>query len=194
MFSLFIFSVLLVLVECASIEPDAIHEYFLVDEPPTIFMILLVISGIYIVLKGSQALFTTTLIHIVGVSISGMGLFVLVTSYKNYDYLFPFMPNGITEDFLLAVVKLIGAYASITIILPFLPRVSEKKNILKYTVIGILFVAQNQVVSMIGTITTFSLPWLNSMFYPKLLQTQLVSHFDFMEAGELFVLYQLVGG
>ncbi len=194
MFSMFTVSVLLVLVECSSIEPSAMHDHFLLDESSTIFMLFLIIAGLYIALLGSQAVIATTIIHIIGISLSGMGLFILLARYKNYDYLFPLMANGITGDFILAVIKLIGAFSSITIILPFLSRVSDKENILKYTVLGTLFVAQNQVVSMIGTIATFSLPWLNSMFYPKLLQTQLVSHFDFMEAGELFVLYQLVGG
>jgi len=194
MLSFFIVSVLLVLLECVSIEPSAMHEHFLIDQPPGLFMVSFIAAGLYISLKGTQTVISTTLIHITGVSISGMGLFVLVAHYKNYDYLFPLMADGITSDFVLAVIKLLGAYSSIAIILPLLSRVSDKENILKHTLLGTLFVAQNQVISMIGTISTFSLPWLNAMFYPKLLQTQLVSHFDFMEAGELFVLYQLVGG
>lgn len=190
----FLLSVILSLVECASVEPSAMHENFLLKTPIVTFIAVLMIVGMYIATRGYQAVITTTLIHVVGIATSGMGLFVLVSTYKNYDYLFPVMADGITFEFLLAVIKLIGAYGSITIILPFLSQVYDKENILKYIIIGTLFVAQNQIVSMIGTITTFSLPWLNIMFYPKLLQTQLVSQFDFMEAGELFVMYQLVGG
>lgn len=190
----FLLSVLLHLVECAAVEPSAMHENFLLKTPAVVFIVAMMAVGTYIATLGSQAVIATTLIHIAGIATSGIGLFVLVSTYKNYDYLFPIMVNGITSEFLIAVIKLIGAYGSITIILPFLSQVCDKENMLKYTIIGTLFVAQNQVVTMIGTITTFSLPWLNTMFYPKLLQTQLVSQFDFMEAGELFVMYQLVGG
>lgn len=194
MIILFLLSVLLHLVECASVEPSAMHENFLFKIPTVAFIAVLMIVGTYIATQGYQSVITTTLIHIAGIATSGMGLFVLVSTYKNYDYLFPIMADGISTEFLLAVIKLMGAFGSITIILPFLSQVYDKENIFKYTIIGILFVAQNQVVTMIGTIATFSLPWLNAMFFPKLLQTQLVSQFDFMEAGELFVMYQLVGG
>ncbi|HWR44287.1 endospore germination permease [Sporomusa sp.] len=194
MLSLFMLSVLLHLLESAAVESSAMHEQFLLNIPPTAFMAVLMTVGLYIATLGYQAVITTTIIHIAGIATSGMGLFILVAKYKNYDYIFPIMADGVTGDFAQAVLKLTGVYGSIAIILPFLSRVSDKANILKYTVLGTLFVAQNQVVSMIGTIATFSLPWLNAMFYPKLLQTQLVSHFDFMEAGELFVMYQIVGG
>ena len=194
MLIVFIVSLFLHLVESVAVEGSVMHEHFLINTPPSSFIGVLIIIGLFIATRGYQTVITTTIIHIAGIATSGMGLFALVAKYKNYDYLFPIMADGITMDFVLAVIQLMGAYGSITSILPLLSRLSDKQKALRYTILGTLFVAQNQVVSMIGTITTFSLPWLNAMFYPKLLQTQLVSHLDFMEAGELFVMYQIVGG
>jgi len=51
-----------------------------------------------------------------------------------------------------------------------------------------------EIIATTGVIATFDIARINHMAYPKLLQTQLVSHFRFLEAGELFVMLQIVGG
>ena len=51
-----------------------------------------------------------------------------------------------------------------------------------------------QIISIMGIITTFEIRYLNTMPYPKLLQTQLVELSRFMESGEFFVMLQILGG
>jgi len=53
---------------------------------------------------------------------------------------------------------------------------------------------QIEIVSMVGVLSTFGMDRLNNLIYPKLTQTQLVSHFGFLEAGELFVMLQVIAG
>jgi spore germination protein (amino acid permease) len=194
MLAVFVLSAALNLVECAAVEPSAMHTHFLMHTPQMGFALLMLLVGWFVATRSCQAVVIVAVIGIAGVALSGMNLYYFVAKYKNYDYLFPVMENGFTKEFALTVVKLLGAYGSVVMVLPYISRVADKEKLLKYTVLGMLFVAQNQIVCMMGSIATFSLPWLKSMVYPKLLQTQLVSHFDFMEAGELFVMYQVVGG
>jgi hypothetical protein len=57
-----------------------------------------------------------------------------------------------------------------------------------------LIVAQMEIVAMHGLITTFGPERSLNILYPKVIQTQLVSLFHFLESGEFFVLLQIVGG
>jgi hypothetical protein len=51
-----------------------------------------------------------------------------------------------------------------------------------------------EIISMTGVITTFGPDRAMNIWYPKLIQTQLVSYFGFLESGEFFVMLQIVGG
>ena len=51
-----------------------------------------------------------------------------------------------------------------------------------------------EIVSTAGILMTFTPERAISMNYPKLLQTQMVSYFQFLDFGELYVMLQIVGG
>ncbi len=51
-----------------------------------------------------------------------------------------------------------------------------------------------EIISTIGIIATFGADRGAVISYPKLIQTQEVSHFSFLESGEFFVMLQIVGG
>ena len=51
-----------------------------------------------------------------------------------------------------------------------------------------------EVFANIGVLTTFGVSRVLRINYPKLIQTQLVSYFSFIEGGEFFVMLQMVGG
>lgn len=65
---------------------------------------------------------------------------------------------------------------------------------IKNTVVGLIILIQMQIVSVTGLIMTFGPDRVNPMNYPKLIQTQLISYFQFMEFGELYVMLQILGG
>ena len=51
-----------------------------------------------------------------------------------------------------------------------------------------------EIFANIGVLSTFGVSRVLNINYPKLIQTQLVSYFDFLEVGEFFVMLQMVGG
>ncbi len=104
------------------------------------------------------------------------------------------MANGVTQSFILSIIKALGCYGSIAICIPFLSKVTNKSKITKHCIIAILIVIQMEIFANIGILSTFGVTRVLSINYPKLIQTQLVSYFDFIEGGEFYVMLQMVGG
>jgi spore germination protein (amino acid permease) len=191
---LYVFMLLITLVESAATESNSMHTNMLLDTPQWFFIVFFVLPGIYTVKKGKVAVVTVTCIGIILIMIAGINLAMLTAPYKKFEYLLPVFKNGITKGFLLSILQILGLYGNAAIILPFLAETKDTKKIVRDTLIGLLIVIQMQIVSITGIIMTFDINRANLISYPKLIQTQRVSLFDFLDAGELFVMLQIVGG
>ncbi|MBU3159929.1 endospore germination permease [Clostridium frigoris] len=191
---LFIITLILSLIESSSVEANALHVNMLSDTPTWFFLLFIVIPAIYITKKGTRAILIVTIIAISLIMVAGVNLAILTSKYKKLKYLLPIMANGITTSFILSIIKALGCYGSIAACIPFLSRVTNKSKIIKHCVIAILIVIQMEIFASIGLLSTFDVTRALTINYPKLIQTQLVSYFDFLEVGEFFVMLQMVGG
>lgn len=190
----FFITLVLTLAECSSVEANSMHINMLPNTPVWFFIICFIIPAIYTVLKGKNAIIIITVISITLIIISGCNLAVLTYKYKDFSLLFPIMSKGITNDFLLCILKTLGMYSGFAIILPYLTEMGNVNSLKKYVGWALLFVIQMEIFSTVGLISTFGVGRLNPIFYPKLIQTQLVDYFGFIESGELYVLLQMLGG
>lgn len=184
----------LTLIESSAVEANSMHTNMLLSTPQWFFLIFFIIPAIYTVKKGKVAIITVTIIGIVLIMIAGINLAILTAKYKKFQYLFPIFKDGITINFLITILKTFGLYGSIAVVLPYLCEIKDTKNIIKDSLIGLFILIQMQIVSVTGVIMTFGINRGNLISYPKLIQTQRVSLFDFLEMGELFVMLQIVGG
>ncbi|SCY06611.1 endospore germination permease [Alkaliphilus peptidifermentans] len=184
----------LTLVESAAVYSNALHNHLLMDTPVWFFLLLFLTSTLYTVKKDLVAIIIVTLIGIVLVTISGINLAILTVKYKEVAYLLPVFERGVTIGFIKSIGQILGLFAGVIVIFPLLKRLGDTKNLLLYVVIGLLFALQIHIVSLTGLFMTFDVHFINYMTYPNLFQTQLVSHFRFLEMGELFVMLQIVGG
>lgn len=191
---LFVLSLFFTLVECASIESNSMHVNIIFNAPPWFFIIFFVIPAIYTVSRGENAILIVCIIGIILVTISGINLAILTQKYKHFNYLLPIMNNGITFNFVVSVIKSFSYFANFSIILPILTEFSNKNSLRKSIGWTLLFIIQMEVFSTIGVLTTFGISRLNPIYYPKLVQTQLINYFGFLESGELYVLLQMLGG
>ncbi|MBU3213683.1 endospore germination permease [Clostridium estertheticum] len=191
---LFIITLIVTLIESSSVEANALHVNMLADTPAWFFLLFIAIPAIYITKKGTRAIIIITIIAISLIMMAGINLAILTAKYKKLKYLLPVMANGITTSFILSVIKALGCYGSIAISIPFLTRVTNKSKIIKHCVIALLIVIQMEIFANIGLLSTFDVTRTLTLNYPKLIQTQLVSYFDFLEVGEFFVMLQMVGG
>lgn len=191
---LFIVTLFLTLVESASVEANSMHTNMLLGTPSWMFLLFFIPPALYTVKKGIAAIITITLISMVLVSISGMNLSILTAPYKHFNFLFPILKDGVTKGLILSMLQILGVYGSVSIIFPYITDIKDRKNFIKYQMIAMIFVIQVEFVAMSGVLMTFNIDVLNTMSYPKLLQTQLISKYQFLEFGELFVMLQMVGG
>lgn len=191
---LFIATLFLTLVESASVEANSMHTNMIYEIKPWQYLLFFIPPALYTVKKGIAAVITITLISMVLVSLSGINLAILTAPYKHIDYIFPILGHGITQGMALAILQILGLYGCVSITFPYITDIKEKDRLIKHLTIAMLFVLQMEFVSMTGVIMTFEIDFLNTMSYPKLLQTQLISRLEFLEFGELFVMLQIVGG
>ncbi len=182
------------LVESAAVEANAMRTNMLQNTPIWFLILMFIPPAVYTVKKGKAAVLVVTIIAMVLVSISGMNLAVLTTKYKKTEYLLPILGNGITWGMGKAMIQMLGLFGCAAISFPYVKDLKETKKLVKHGMIAVLFVVQMEIVAMTGTIMTFEVDLVENMSYPKLLQTQLVDYFRFLESGELFVMLQIVGG
>lgn len=190
----FLLTLVLTLVECSSVEANSMHINMLPNTPIWFFILCFAIPAIYTILKGKNAIIIVTVISITIIILSGINLAILTFKYKNFSLLLPVMSKGITINFLLCILKTLGMYAGFAITIPFLTEINDAKKIKKYVLWALIFVIQMEIFSTMGLIATFGIARLNPIYYPKLIQTQLVDYFGFIESGELYVLLQMLGG
>lgn len=193
---LFIFTLLLTLIESSSIEANAMHQNMLLETPPWYILLFFIVVAIYSVSKGIPSIIIITILGIMFIMFAGINLGIMTIKYKESKYLFPILENGLDLNFWIATLKSLGTYAGVVIFLPFLVNIDEKEQhkLMKNSIIGLIIVIQMEIISMTGVITTFGPKRAMSIWYPKLIQTQLVSYFGFLESGEFFVMLQMVGG
>lgn len=191
---MFYICVFLTLLESTSVEADAMKYNFMLFNPIWGFLLSAVLVGLYVVVSGFRSVVITVCVGIIFISSSGVFLAALTQKYKDFTRLLPVFENGINRGFLLCIVKLVASLASFVIIIPLFKDVTDKKKLMKMSLIGFAFVAEVELFCMIGNITTFEPSLFNTYPFPKLIQTQRIRHFGVLEAGELFVMLQIIGG
>lgn len=192
---LFILTLFMTLIECASVEADSMHQNMLISTPKWFFMLYLIVPAIYVVNRNTVAIAIVAIVGIILIMIAGINLGFLTSGYKDIRMLLPIFEDGITPDFILAIIESLGLYGFISITLPYLSKVEDKRNrITRDSIIALIILIQMEIVSTAGILMTFTPKRAVSMNYPKLLQTQMVSYFQFLDFGELYVMLQIVGG
>lgn len=191
---LFALNLLMTLVESASIESNSMHTNMLLDTPTWFFLLFFIIPAAYTVARDKVSIVTVTMIGIILICMAGINLATLTAKYKRIDLLFPIFQNGVSTGFIISIFKIFGLYACISITLPYLSDIQDDKRLLKHSLIGMLIIAQMEIIAIAGVISSFEIEYLNTMAYPKLLQTQLVQYMRFLESGELYVMLQILGG
>ncbi len=191
---LFAITLFLSLVESASVEANSMHTNMLFEVPSWYILIFFVCPALYTIKKGKAALIITTVISMVLIIISGINLSILTIKYKKLYYLLPILKDGIRPDIIKSFLQFLGLYGCFTIAFAYIEDIQDKNKIVRTSLISLIFIIQMQIISIMGIITTFEIRYLNTMPYPKLLQTQLVELSGFMESGEFFVMLQILGG
>lgn len=191
---IYISTLIITLVECASVESDVMHQNILINTPHWYLILFFVAPVIYILGRNLTAIIILNIILITLIVLSGISLAILTANKHIFSLLFPVFQNGITKGFIICIIKTVGLYGCISITFPYLSKIDDKKDeMLRSIKWGLLFLIQMQILSIAHLIMTFG-PSIYSMNYPKIIQTRLISIMQFLEFGELYVLFQAVCG
>jgi spore germination protein (amino acid permease) len=191
---MFILTLFLTLIECTAVESNAMQTNIFLETPTWYLILFFVIPAIYTIKNGIVPLITVSIIGMILAMIAGINLVILTSKYKEYKLLLPVLAEGINPGFIKAVFKSLGFYGSLAIVFPYFGYVQKTKEIRKYAAIGLLFVMQMHIVATTGAITSFGSERVLNLSYPKLIQTQQINYFGFLESGEFFVMFQIIGG
>ena len=192
---LFILTSFLILIESAGIEADAMHNHMSIETPKWYYGVFFVLPAMYVVNKKISAIITISIVGIILISIAGINLGALTTADKKVELLFPIFENGITKGFLICILETLGLYGHLSIVFPYLSYIQDKRNKMTIAVVSaLIYLIQMEIVASMGILMTFTPERAITMNYPKLLQTQLVSFYQFFDFGELYVMLQTVGG
>jgi spore germination protein (amino acid permease) len=191
---MFILTLILTLIECAAVESNAMHTNIFLETPTWYLILFFIIPAIYTVKNGIVPVITVVIFGIILAIIAGINLIVLTAKYKEYKLLLPIMAEGINPGFIKAILKSLGFYGSLAIMFPFFGYIQKTKTIRRHAAIGLLFVMQMHIVAATGAITSFGAERVLNLAYPKLIQTQQINYFGFLESGEFFVMFQIIGG
>lgn len=191
---LFAFTLFLTLLECASVDPNLLHINILLDTPQWYFLIFLVVPAIYTLSKGENSILAVTLIGIAFILVSGTNLSILLFPYRKVEYILPILKNGLSTNLIICIIKSLGMYSGLAIVYPLIHKVSDKKKLGMPIIIAILILSEIQIFAATGLNMSFAAKRLNTIYYPRLIQTQIINYFNFIESGELYVLFQVIGG
>lgn len=192
--AIFACTLFLSMVECASVETSVIHVNLFIESPQWYILFFIVLPGLYTVKKGKNAVMVVIIMCMMISIINGINLYFLSYPFKKYRRLLPVFTHGIDLNFFIAVAKSLGLFSSAAISLTYLSQIKNTKKLRRCVLISIIFVIQMIIVSTNGVLTTFTIERANSISYPKLIQTQLISYFGFIASGEFYVIFQVLAG
>lgn len=192
--ALFAMGLFLSLIESVAVHSNVVHTNLFIESPTWYILLFIVLPGLYIVKNGKKSIMAVIMVCIIISIINGINLAILTERFKQYKRLFPVFEEGLNYSFILGIIKSLGLYSSVAISLPYISQVQKTKNIRRATFIGNVFVAQMIVIAIIGLMATFNVERANTLVYPKLIQTQLISYFGFIASGEFYVIFQVISG
>ncbi|AAK78620.1 spore germination protein (amino acid permease) [Clostridium acetobutylicum] len=190
----FAFTLILTLIECSASESSMLGVNILDKTPPWYFILFFIVPATYVILHGENSMLILTIVGIFFIFISGCNLSVLLFAYRKIEYILPIMKHGVNKNFITCVFKGLAMFSGFGIIIPFIYKVKSREEIKKPILIAWILIAQIQVFATSGLLMTIAAPRVVAAYYPRLLQTQLVNYFNFIESGELYVLFQVIGG
>lgn len=188
------FSLLILSLESAAVEASIVHTGLFIYTPVWFIIFLFILPSFFLLAKDLKTILIFILVAS-GLWIFGLGgLFILVEKYKNFDYILPVLGDGISKNFFVTTLMILGSLSSFTAILPYLKYIEDRRNLRKHTMIATIICTVIVSFSILGTISFFGPVRAANIFYPELIQSQRVEVYNFIEFGEFFFVIQTTLG
>lgn len=193
LFLLFI-NAILVLCECSSLEANTLNNNILVDTPVWFFLIFFLIATIYAVSKGKDAVLIITILATLLIFFANIISMILLIKSMDFSYLPPIIENGFFHNLGCAIFKFISLFSFIIFMFPYIEDMTGKEKLKKNIFIAIIIIGLIEAFSLFQMLTTLGVQRQSNIYYPKLIQTQLIDYFGFLENGEIYIIFEIIGG
>jgi hypothetical protein len=180
------------MIESAAAETSVIHYNLFIESPIWYILLFIIPSGIYVVMKGKNALMAALILCMLISIVNGVFIYFLTYSNRKYELLFPVFENGLSFKFFIATVKVLGLYASASIALPCLSLLEKTRRLRPLAFASNVFVAQMNIIAITGIFSTFVPERSSKIIFPKIIQSQLAMPFGFITSGEFYIIFQTI--
>lgn len=191
---IFAFGLFLASLESATVEANALHSTFFLETPVWYALIFFLLPSVFLLAKNIRTLLIFILISVSSLLLNSILLLILTQSYKDMSFILPVLSSGVTREFIISTLLILGSMSSFVIVLPFLKNLNDTKNIRKHSVTASIIIALIVVISILEVITFFGPLRGANIFYPEFIMGQRIQLAGFLEFGEVFFLYQTVVG
>ena len=187
---LFIFSLCLVLacIECATVSSSSIHTNIFIKTPIWYSLLFFIGTALFISKNGFRSVLITTLISVSILSVLSIVIILLSIKYTNLRHLLPILKNVSINTWATSIISQLGSFSSFFILLPFLNRINDKKNLKKTSFITIPLVLSCLIFFIVNLISSIGAERSGNIFYPEFIQTQLISFGGFIENGDILTM------
>lgn len=182
------------LIECAGVISNLLHINVILETPIWYILIFIVFTGTFAANQKTSTTIAVVTINVILISFAGIQLSMLVSPYKRFERLLPILADGFTMRHFQGLILCLGGVGSIVIAYFYLQDIVKTKNIIRYAFLSLVFVSQLLIVSISGHTAVFITERFQNIWYPAIIEAQLISQFKFAEAGELYIMLQSVNG
>ncbi|MBE6055285.1 MAG: spore gernimation protein [Clostridium sartagoforme] len=196
LFLMFIFILALFInsIESAAVEANVLHTTLFIDTPVWYALIFFITPTLFIFSKKIRTILIFIIISVSVFILNGITFFIFTQSYKDINYLLPVLSSGLSSNFFITAVLVLGGLSSFMIASPFLKFLDKNEHINKHSLYSGIIVSAFIVISFVGVITAFGPSRAANIFYPEFVLSQRIEVAGFLEMGELFFIVQTVIG
>lgn len=191
---LFILTLFLNALECASVEANIMHSTLFINTPIWYCLIFFLLPSLFIFNKKIRTLLIFTLVSVFTLIINGILILILTQSYKDINNLLPVLGNGFSSGFIISIFLILGSFSTVMVAIPFLKYIDNHTKLRKHSLFASFIIMAFIVTSFVSAITAFGPLRSANIFYPEFILCQRMKLAGFLEFGELFFIIQSVMG
>lgn len=181
-------------IEAAAINASVLKIQYFLDTPIWYIILFFLMPTVILLNKNIRTISVFIIISVSALILNSIIFLILIEKYKNLDFIFPILKDGINSDFILCTILIFSSLCTIFIAVPFMKYLDNGKYLKKHTFITTTSVTLFICFCILGVIAYFGPIRASNIFYPEAIQGQRVEIAGFFEFGEFFFIFQTVIG
>ena len=146
---------------------DELKMYLLEKTPIEFILIIIIITGVYLVISGVDALIRFNEISFLIIFISFFLILILTLNNVDFTNIFPIF-NNTPSDYLVASAKSLHKFQGYEVLFFLIPLLSKKNKIEKTALKGLIFIVVSYILVTVFTLALFSVQESKVLLWPTI--------------------------